>query len=219
MSVEENAVEGAKKATGDDSITVAGWFTPRGYRGRKMAGMYVGGDVGSGVGDLVGGMDGDLIGDAVGLVAGYAVGALWGAHTNKLASGTQYGPDGKEIETSTDQAIEDTGKKQHRKWLVAASHDTVYVLWPDHMVKGVADGELHLVQTIKRDDLSVVLHARGTVRMMQLVDHSSGEAIDLEGSRIGWSHSKALIHELTTAREPTAGDIAQEHAEVEAGVG
>lgn len=212
MSVEENAVTGARKATGDDSITVAGWFHPRGYRGRKMGGAYIGGDLGSAIGDVAGGMDGDLIGDAVGLVAGYTVGALWGAHKSKLATGKQYGPDGKEIETHTEQAIEDTGKKQHRKWLVAASHDKVYVLWPDHMVKGVPEGELHLVQTIDRDDLTVVLHSRGTVRMMQLVDHASGEAIDLEGSRIGWSHSKALIHELTTAREPTPEEIAAEEA-------
>lgn len=66
MASEEHLVNGARKATGDDDIAVAGIFLPRGFVGRTVLGASLGGTVG---GNLLG-----QIGEAVGGAAGAAGG-------------------------------------------------------------------------------------------------------------------------------------------------
>jgi hypothetical protein len=72
MTAEQHLVEGARTATGDNSIEVAGLFQPRGMLGRTILGSLAGG----GVGDMVGGEVGQLVGTAAGAVAGRRSGAI-----------------------------------------------------------------------------------------------------------------------------------------------
>lgn len=213
MGIADSAVEGARNATGDDVIA-AGWFHPRGYRGRTMFGSDVGMDAGRDVGDALGGTGWGIALQGVGAIAGWALGSWWGSHGTKAVEDEVYGPDGHRVDTVSQAADEASEQHGHRRWLVAVSPTRVYLLWPDHLLGGVKEGELHVVHTIERAELTVSLHARGTQRLVQLIDHSSGESFELEGPKLGWSHAKDVIHELTTAREPGPEEIDHE-AEIE----
>jgi hypothetical protein len=57
-----------------------------------------------------------------------------------------------------------------------------------------ADG---LVFRIPRNDLEIKVHRRVNVRILELIEPSSGARIELEGNRIPLTHSKDVIHALT----------------------
>jgi hypothetical protein len=50
---------------------------------------------------------------------------------------------------------------------------------------------------VPRENLTVHVHKRVNVRILELVDESSGSRIELEGNRIPLTHSKDVISELT----------------------
>jgi len=68
MVTNEQIIHGAKSATGDDDIMVAGVFLPRGFVGRSMIGSTIGGILG----DSVGGTVGQAIGSTAGSIGGMA---------------------------------------------------------------------------------------------------------------------------------------------------
>lgn len=54
-----------------------------------------------------------------------------------------------------------------------------------------------LVFAIPRDDLTVKVHQRVNVRVLELIQDSSGSRIELEGNRIPLTHTKDVISALT----------------------
>ena len=121
---------------------------------------------------FVGGFVGDGITDAAGGITNSAAtvgGALAGAHLNDAASGLP------------------------AKMLVGVT--------PSH-VCGFAAATRHseagaLVFRVPRADLTVHVHRRVNVRVLELVDASSGSRIELEGNRLPVTHSKDVINALT----------------------
>ena len=54
-----------------------------------------------------------------------------------------------------------------------------------------------LLFRVSRERLSVHVHQRVNVRILELVDEASGSRIELEGNRLPMTHSKDVISELT----------------------
>jgi hypothetical protein len=54
-----------------------------------------------------------------------------------------------------------------------------------------------IVFQVPRENLTVHVHKRVNVRILELVDESSGSRIELEGNRIPLTHSKDVISELS----------------------
>jgi len=54
-----------------------------------------------------------------------------------------------------------------------------------------------LVFQVPRDGLSVKVHQRVNVRVVELIHEASGSKIELEGNRLPVTHSKDVIHALT----------------------
>ena len=78
------------------------------------------------------------------------------------------------------------------KMLVAVSPQVVY---------GFAARSRHeepdtLAFRVRRDTLSVKVHQRVNVRVLELIDEHSGSAIELEGSRVPVTHSHDVIRAL-----------------------
>jgi hypothetical protein len=79
------------------------------------------------------------------------------------------------------------------KMLVGVSGTTVY---------GLASATRHsepsdLVFQVPRDRLEVKVHQRVNVRVLELIDDSTGSRIELEGNRLPVTHSKDVIDHLT----------------------
>ena len=79
------------------------------------------------------------------------------------------------------------------KMLVGASASTVY---------GFAAPTRHdeptaLVFQVPRAGLTVKVHQRMNVRVLELIDEASGSTIELEGNRLPVTHSKDVIEALT----------------------
>ena len=60
-----------------------------------------------------------------------------------------------------------------------------------------------LVFRIPRDDLEIKVHKRMNVRVLELIEPSSGARIELEGNRLPMTHSKDVVHALTSAPRTT----------------
>jgi hypothetical protein len=89
------------------------------------------------------------------------------------------------------------------RWLVAVSPTKVYVFVPEGATSSpggqsteIRKGEVHLLHTFARERLEVTAKSRVNVRVLILEDLPTGEKIELEGNRIGWSHSKEVIQAL-----------------------
>jgi hypothetical protein len=72
------------------------------------------------------------------------------------------------------------------------------------MVYGLAAATRHseptsLVFQIPRAGLTVRVHQRANVRVLELIDDASDARIELEGNRLPVTHSKDVIHILTSA--------------------
>ena len=118
-------------------------------------------------GALAGDEAGGLLGGAGG-AAGFAVGSLAGMHAAGAVSRL---PD---------------------KMLVGVSDTTVY---------GFAAPTRHSEPTalafqVPRAGLTVKVHQRPNVRVLELIDEDSGSRIELEGSRVPMTHSKDVIEVL-----------------------
>jgi hypothetical protein len=132
--------------------------------------LMMGAGAGSSVGDLVGGGVGDAIGFGVGALAGTAAGGEDGVF----------------------------------HWLVAVSPTRVYVFeptggrTPGSQIGEIRKGDIRLIYAFERKDLEVTVKSRVNVRVLILEDLPTGEKIELEGNRIGWSHAKDVVKALVT---------------------
>jgi hypothetical protein len=91
------------------------------------------------------------------------------------------------------------------RWLVAVSPTKVYVFAPEAATSSpggqsteIRRGEVHLIHVFSRDHLEVTAKSRVNVRVLILEDLPTGEKIELEGNRIGWSHSKEVVKALVS---------------------
>jgi len=121
---------------------------------------------------FVGGMIGSDLGGAVGSI-GDAVGTVAG------------------YEAGTHFAEGESGLPMNM--IVGVSATNVY---------GFAAANRHsephaLVFQVPRSNLTTHVHQRVNVRILELIDDSSGSRIELEGNRIPLTHSKDVISELT----------------------
>ena len=119
-------------------------------------------------GGLAGGEVGEKLG-GLGEGVGLATGSLAGMHASDAASGL---PD---------------------KMLIGVSPTTVY---------GFAERTRHeepteLVFRISRADLTVSVHKRVNVRVLELIHGSSDSRIELEGNRLPVTHSRDVIEALS----------------------
>jgi hypothetical protein len=78
------------------------------------------------------------------------------------------------------------------RMLVAVSSDAVYGFASHSRNKEPSS----LVFQVPRDGLKAKVHQRVNVRVLELIDDSSGEAIELEGSRVPLTHSEDVIRAL-----------------------
>jgi hypothetical protein len=82
---------------------------------------------------------------------------------------------------------------------------------PSEMLVGVSDSAVYgfaaktrhsepsdLVFGVKREGLTVKVHQRVNVRILELIDESSGSRIELEGNRVPLTHSKDVIALLSS---------------------
>ena len=134
---------------------------------------------------FAGGMIGSEVGGAFGEVGdgvGLAVGALGGRAANAESRGLP------------------------KEMLVGASESTVY----GFKMRGGRRKEPHdLVFRVPRDDLTVKVHARVNVRILELIDPETGSTVELEGNRLPITHSHDFIKYL-------AGDAAVDAADAQA---
>jgi hypothetical protein len=121
------------------------------------------------IGGVAGGDVGSVFG-GMGDAVGTAIGSLEGMHRIDEASGLP------------------------AKMLVGASASTVY---------GFAAPTRHdeptaLAFQVPRAGLTVKVHQRVNVRVLELIDEASGSRIELEGNRVPLTHSKDVIEALTS---------------------
>ena len=120
------------------------------------------------VGGLVGGDAGSLLG-GVGESVGVGAGSLAGMRAADAASGLP-------------------------GWmLVGASESMVY----GFAGRTRRDKPTALAFHVPRAGLTVKVHQRVNVRILELIDEASGSRIELEGNRVPLTHSKDVIHALT----------------------
>jgi hypothetical protein len=120
------------------------------------------------VGGLVGGDAGGVVG-AVGESVGVAAGSLAGMRAADAASGLP------------------------AKMLIGASASTVY----GFAAPTRRDEPTALAFQVPRAGLTVKVHQRVNVRLLELIDENSGSRIELEGNRLPVTHSKDVIEALT----------------------
>jgi hypothetical protein len=116
------------------------------------------------VGGMIGGEAGGRVGE-LGDAIGVAAGSIAGQHASDRASGLP------------------------EKMLVGVSATTVY---------GLAASTRHsepteLVFRVPRAGLSVEVHPRVNVRVLELIDEATGSRIELEGNRLPVTRSKTVI--------------------------
>jgi hypothetical protein len=119
-------------------------------------------------GGMVGGEVGDLVG-GVGEAIGVVGGAIAGQH----------------------EVASESGLPRHM--LVGASESTVYG-WA---MTSRSNPPGAMVFRVPRSALTVNVHQRVNVRVLELIDEENDSHIELEGSRIPITHSKDLIEALT----------------------
>jgi hypothetical protein len=119
------------------------------------------------VGGLVGGDAGGVVG-AVGESVGVAAGSLAGMRAADAASGLP------------------------AKMLIGASASTVY----GFAAPTRRDEPTALAFQVPRAGLTVKVHQRVNVRVLELIDENSGSRIELEGNRLPVTHSKDVIEAL-----------------------
>jgi hypothetical protein len=125
-------------------------------------------------GMFAGGMIGGDVGGAVGEL-GDAIGTVGGALAGGRAAGAASG--------------------LPREMLVAVSDTTVYGL----ATASRRSEPSALVFQLPRSRLTVKVHQRVNVRVLELIDEDSGDRIELEGNRLPVTHSKDVIQHLESA--------------------
>ncbi len=81
------------------------------------------------------------------------------------------------------------------RFVLAVSATKIYVLKP-RSFDSLHKEELDLLQTFDRATAQVTVHGRVSVRTIVIEDPATGEKAELEGDRLWFKHSKAVIHVL-----------------------
>ena len=159
MDLKQKLIDLAREATGDDSITVAGDFQPKGMTWKVAAGAAAG----SVLGDAVGGDASQTAGAAGGMVAG-----RYAATSGELPPVV----------------------------VLAASPDKLYLLTSNNAKGIILAKHLVLIDTLDRENLSVEMHQKVTVRTAVITDTSTGHEYGLEGKRILFHHMNDMLDAL-----------------------
>ena len=159
MDLKQKLIDLAREATGDDSITVAGDFQPKGMTW-KVAARAAAGSV---LGDAVGGDAGQTAGAAGGMIAG-----RYAATSGELPPVV----------------------------VLAASPDKLYLLTSNNAKGIILAKHLILIDTLDRDNLSVEMQQKVTVRTAVITDESTGHQYGLEGKRILFHHMNDMLDAL-----------------------
>jgi hypothetical protein len=123
------------------------------------------------LGGLTGGGIGGRMGD-VGEAVGVGVGTVAGMHAADAASGLP------------------------ARMLVGVSATTVY----GFAAPSRHDEPTALAFQVAREGLTVTVHQRANVRVLELIHDESGSRIELEGNRLAVTHSNAVIEALSSSR-------------------
>lgn len=108
-------------------------------------------------------------------------------------------------EASVADHNEDSMKGGTINFVVAVSPTKVYILQPESW-RAITREKMGVAYEFDLATLAVTLHARVYVRTMTLEDTATGDSLELEGARIGWSHAKQtmkflLDHAVETHKE------------------
>ena len=159
MDLRQKLIDLAREATGDQTITVAGDFQPKGMTWKVAAGAAAG----------------SVLGDAVGGDVGQTVGASGGYVAGRYAA---------------------TSGELPPVVVLAASPTKLYLLTSNNAKGIILAKHLLLIDTLERDDLSVELHQKISVRTAVITDTSTGHEYKLEGKRIIFHHMNAMLDAL-----------------------
>ena len=168
MDLKQKLIDLAREATGDDEITVAGDFQPKGMTWKVAAGAAAGGALGNAAGGDVG----QSIGAAGGVVAG-----RYAATSGELPPVI----------------------------VLAASPHKLYLMTSNNAKGIILAKHLLLIDTLDRDNLSVEMHQKATVRTAIITDESTGHEYKIEGKRI-------LFHHMNDMLDALAASDADDHA-------
>ena len=168
MDLKQKLIDLAREATGDDEITVAGDFQPKGMTWKVAAGAAAGGALGNAAGGDVG----QSIGAAGGVVAG-----RYAATSGELPPVI----------------------------VLAASPHKLYLMTSNNAKGIILAKHLLLIDTLDRDNLSVEMHQKATVRTAIITDESTGHEYQIEGKRI-------LFHHMNDMLDALAASDADDHA-------
>ena len=172
MDLKQKLIDLAREATGDDTITVAGDFQPKGMTWKVAAGSAAGG----------------VLGDAAGGDVGQAIGAGAGYSAGRYAA---------------------TSGELPPVIILAASPEKLYLMTSNNAKGIILAKHLLLIDTLDRDDLSVEMHQKMTVRTAVITDTSTGHEYKIEGKRILFHHMNDMLdalaaHDADDAHHETA---------------
>jgi hypothetical protein len=159
MDLKQKLIDLAREATGDQTITVAGDFQPKGLTWKRAAGAAAG----SIAGDAVGGD----VGQGIGTMAGFAVG-------NRAGTSGDLPP----------------------VVVLAASPSKLYLMTSNNAKGIISAKHLVLLDTLERENLSVEMHQKATVRTAVITDESTGNEYKIEGKRILFHHMNDMLDAL-----------------------
>ena len=119
---------------------------------------------------------GGMIGDELGGSIGFGAGLLAGRQANAMGAGLP------------------------KTVMVAVTESTVYGM---HSRSRRAEPD-EILFTLPRAQLTVKVHQRVNVRVLELIDEESGASVQLEGNRLPITHSKNVMDVLEESGQPTA---------------
>ena len=119
---------------------------------------------------------GGMIGDELGGSIGFGAGLLAGRQANAMGAGLP------------------------KTVMVAVTDAAVYGM---HSRSRRAEPD-EILFTLPRAQLTVKVHQRVNVRVLELIDDESGASVQLEGNRLPITHSKDVLDVLEESSQPTA---------------
>jgi hypothetical protein len=164
MDLKQKLIDLAREATGDNEITVAGDFQPKGLTWKRAAATGAGSLIGSAA------SGGDDLASSIGASAGYVAGTYAG-----------------------------TSGELPPVIVVAASPHKLYLLTSNNAKGIILAKHLVLLDTLDRDNLSVEMHQKATVRTAIITDESTGHEYKIEGKRILFHHMNDMLDALAAS--------------------
>lgn len=171
MDLKQKLIDLARVATGDQTITVAGDFQPKGMTWKVAAGAAAG----SALGDAMGGDVAQAVGAGTGVIAG-----RYAATSGELPPVI----------------------------VLAASPDKLYLMTSNNAKGIILAKHLVLIDTLSRENLTVEMHQKVTVRTAVITDSSTGHEYRIEGKRILFHHMNDMLDALAAHDDDAAHETA-----------